>query len=68
MELKFQTREDNGKTVVIIIKDRIEIAKIETREPLVLIQKLISRIEAEPHMIFSVEVTIIGADFRLSNN
>lgn len=68
MEYKFQTREDNEKTVVVIIKDQIEVAKIETTNPLKIIQELISRIEAEPHMIFSIEVIIIGADVQLTDN
>lgn len=68
MELKFQTREDNGETVVVIIKDQIEIAKIKTDNPLVLLEKLISRVKAEPHMIFSAEVIIIGADLQLREN
>lgn len=75
MVIKFVTDVDkNDKIVVKYLRDSddgrglIEIAAIETTKPLQIIVELLSRLEAEPHMIFSVETTIIGADIRLSTN
>lgn len=71
MEIKFVTREENGKIVVVYIRDGIEVAKFETADPLQTIISLLTlsrRVRAEPHMIFEIEVKITGAEIGFINN
>lgn len=68
MEYRFKTLNENDRIFVLIIKDQITIAKIETTNPLATMQQLIARIQNDPHMIFSIEIIIIGTDITLSKN
>jgi len=71
MQIEFKTIEENGKTVVVYIRDGIETTKWDTIDALQFIIKLMQRVEADPHMIFNIHTTIIGAigyDLQLSQN
>jgi hypothetical protein len=56
------------KTFVDYIRDGIIIARYETTDALAVTNSLMSRVEADPHMLFDIQVRITGADLSLSGN
>lgn len=73
MEYRFKMIKEGKKYLVLITKDvddkkdRIEVAKIEAKDPLIVINELIKRVKIIPDLIFRAEFIIIGADITLEN-
>jgi hypothetical protein len=68
MVIKFQTVVEGEKTVVEYSRDGIIVARYETTDALALVVGLMARVQADPHMIFDIQVRITGADLSLSEN
>jgi hypothetical protein len=73
MVIEFQTAVEMGKILVDYYREdvagnMIVVARYETSDALKMINELMARVQAEPHMIFDIQVRIVGANLTLSRN